>query len=165
MINVDWSDVRSYAKWLSAMTGKACRLPGEAEWEYAARADTTTLFPWGNEAGLGRGNFSESGSAWSGQQTAPARSFPANRWGLYDVSGNVYEWVEDCWHDSYKGAPVDGRPWGRDADDRRKCSRVLRGGSWSSDAEAARSAARISNFPGAHIDSIGFRVLCSSSIE
>jgi formylglycine-generating enzyme required for sulfatase activity len=147
------------------MTGKACRLPSEAEWEYAARAGTTTRYPWGDEPGSGKANFSKSGSQWSGKQTAPAGRFPPNRWGLYDTSGNVYEWVEDCWHVSYEGAaPNDGRAWVEEGVG--QCmARVLRGGSWLNDAAFARSAARNHFHLADRNVFIGFRVLCSSPIE
>ena len=161
VIYVDWYDARAYANWLSAMTGKACRLPSEAEWEYAARAGTTTRYPWGDEPGSGKANFRDLRSERSGQQAAPVRSFPPNSWGLYDTSGNVWEWVQDGWHDSYEGAPSDGSPW--ETEDQR--ARMVRGGSWYLNANLARSAARSGNDPVNRGDSFGFRVLCSSPIE
>jgi len=168
VINVDWNDARLYANWLDAMTGAGCRLPSEAEWEYAARAGTTTEYalpaPEGSDdiAGKGLANCRGCGGEWDGKQTAPVRSFKANAWGLYDMHGNVYEWVEDCWHDGYADAPDDGRAW---EDKSRECSiRVVRGGSWLSDPGGARSALRGRYYPSYRFDYIGFRVLCSSPI-
>ena len=164
VIYVSWSDAKSYADWLSAMTGKTCRLPSEAEWEYAARAGTTTRYPWGDEPGSGKGNFDRSGSQWSGKQTAPVRSFAPNAWGLYEMNGNVWEWVGDCWHDRYDSAPDDSRAWLEEG--RGDCrARVGRGGSWGGGAVRARSAARGTFTPGPRGNFIGFRVLCSSPIE
>ena len=110
VINVSWDDAKAYVEWLSRITGEPYRLPSEAEWEYAARAGTTTPFslpaPDGSDdiAGKGLANCDGCGSEWDGRQTAPVGSFPANRFGLHDTAGNVWEWVEDCWHDSYERA-------------------------------------------------------------
>jgi formylglycine-generating enzyme required for sulfatase activity len=161
VINVDWNDAHSYANWLRAMTGKACRLPSEAEWEYAARAGTTTRYPWGNEPGSGKANFLDSGTPWSNKQTAPVRSFGRNAWGLYDTAGNVWEWVQDCWHKSYSGAPNDERAWSETNTGNCK-SRVVRGGAYDDVGDDARSAARDTNFPGDRKYDLGFRVLCES---
>jgi hypothetical protein len=115
------------------MTGSGCRLPSEAEWEYAARAGTTTEYalpaPDGSDdiADKGLANCLGCGSEWDGDKTAPVSSFDSNAWGLYDMHGNVWEWVEDCWHRSYEGAPKDGQAWLEE--DGGDCgSRVLRGG-------------------------------------
>ena len=127
VINVNWDDAQAYASWLSRETGKAYRLPSEAEWEYVARAGTTTKYWWGDEIGRLRANCDGCGSQWDAEKTAPVGAFASNPFGLYDVHGNVYEWVQDCWNESYAGAPSDGRA--RTTGD---CSRrVLRGGSWS----------------------------------
>ena len=117
--------------WLSSQTGAEYRLPSEAEWEYAARAGTATKYSWGNAIGVNLANCDDwgsggCGSQWDGNQTAPVGSFGANGFGLYDMHGNVWEWVEDCWNASYVGAPSDASPWLRG-----DCAkRVLRGGSW-----------------------------------
>lgn len=155
VINVSWHDAQAYVSWLSKKSGKHYRLLSEAEWEYAARAGTTTRYPWGDEAGTNRANFIGSGSQWSGKQTAPVGSFAANRFGLHDMIGNVWEWVQDCYHDSYKGVPADGRAW--ETDD---CAqRVLRGGSGSIKPEFARVAYRRGELrPTFRNSSIGFRV-------
>ena len=116
VINVDWSEAGAYAKWLDGMSRNGCRLPSEAEWEYAARAGTTTEYalpaPDGSDdiAGKGLANCAGCGSEWDGEQPAPVRSFKPNRWGLYDMHGNVWEWVEDCLHVSYAGGRTMGGP-------------------------------------------------------
>ena len=126
VINVDWEEARAYARWLSEQTGRNYRLPTEAEWEYAARAGTTTKYSWGNEATPEQANY-HGNDRW--ENTAPVGSFPANGFGLYDMHGNVHEWTQDCWHRSYDGAPTNGQAWeganGGDCD-----HRVVRGGSW-----------------------------------
>ena len=94
VINVSWEDAEAYVFWLSGSTGAAYRLPSEAEWEYAARAGTETVYGWGNEIGQGRANCSEEHCRDGFPNTAPVGSFPANRWGLHDMHGNVQEWVQ-----------------------------------------------------------------------
>ena len=101
MINVSQEDAKAYATWLSAQTGKPYRLPSESEWEYAARSDTRTRYSWGDEIGVNRANCDGCGSAWDDEHTAPVGRFAANAFGLFDMHGNVYEWVEDCYVDSY----------------------------------------------------------------
>ena len=158
VIKVSWQDAVAYCAWLSKQTGQAYRLPSEAEWEYAARAGTETAYWWGNEAGQNRANFDGSGSQWSNRQTAPVGSFPPNPWGLHDTAGNVWEWVQDRWHDDYQGAPVDGSAWEQGD----SSMRVLRGGSWSSLPRRARAACRNGFVPGSRDGLIGFRLaLCA----
>ena len=111
VINVSWDDAQSYVRWLSARTGKSYRLLSEAEWEYVARAGTETAYSWGDSIGVNRANCYGCGSAWDREQTAPVGSFTANTWGVYDMHGNVLEWVLDCPNESYKGAPTDGSAW------------------------------------------------------
>lgn len=153
VINVSWRDVREYVAWLSAETGTAYRLPSESEWEYAARAGSDTAYGWGNEIGSGRANCAGCGDEWS-HQTAPAGSFPPNSWGLRDMHGNVWEWVEDCWHRSHDGASPDGAA--RPSDD---CSRhALRGGSWDVGRAFVRSASRFGHGSGIRVGYLGFRV-------
>ena len=126
MINVSWNDAQDYVEWLSAQTGAAYRLPSESEWEYAARAGTTTEYHWGDAIGVNRANCNGCNSQWDLERTAPAGSFRANGFGLHDMHGNVWEWVQDCRNDSYGGAPSDGG-----ACIAGDCTeRVLRGGSW-----------------------------------
>ena len=125
VINVSWEDAIAYTEWLSAQTGERYRLPSEAEWEYAARAGSTTKYSWGNEIGHNRANCNACGSQWDNEKTAPVGSFGPNAFGLHDMHGNLWEWVQDCWNDSYQGAPADGSAWTSGA-----CAiRVLRGGS------------------------------------
>lgn len=138
VVNVSWDDAQEYVSWLSTETGAEYRLLSESEWEYAARAGTSTAYSWGNEIGSGRANCSGCGSRWDWEGTAPVGSFGANGLGLHDMHGNVFEWVEDCWNPGYDGAPADGEAW-RQGD----CSvRVMRGGSWIDFPWGVRSAIR-----------------------
>jgi formylglycine-generating enzyme required for sulfatase activity/DnaJ-domain-containing protein 1 len=131
VINVSWDDAtKQYLPWLSRKTGKSYRLLTEAEWEYAARAGTTTSYSWGNDIGRNRTNCIGCGSQWDNKQTAPAGSFASNGFGLFDMHGNVYQWVQDCYHDSYQNAPTDGSVWMQSCE--HSGSRVARGGSWNS---------------------------------
>ena len=155
VVDVGWKDASEFVGWLSRRTGEIYRLPSEAEWEYAARAGTTTRYPWGNEPGTNRANFNGSGSRWSDLQTAPVGSFDANDFGLHDMNGNVWEWTEDCWNDSFEGAPGDGTAWKSGNCDRR----VVRGGAWRVIPDAASSASRNSGGPPYERDNyIGFRL-------
>ena len=155
VINVSWEDAAAYAAWLSEETGVQYRLASEAEWEYAARAGTETAYSWGNTIGRNQANCADCGSRWDGARTAPVGSFAANAWGLHDMHGNVWEWVEDCSHDSYRGAPSDGRAWTSGGDCGR---RVSRGGSWLSDPRNLRAADRRRNVAGDRRVVVGFRV-------
>lgn len=154
VINVSLDDAKRYTAWLSRMTGKPYRLLTEAEYEYAARAGTQTEYYWGDEIGENHANCADCGSPpWGGKQTAPVGSFAPNDFGLYDMVGNVYELIEDCYHRSYDNAPTDGSAW------LGQCStRVLRGGSWNDPHENLRSALRLGSYTGGHTDGIGFRV-------
>ena len=155
VMNVSWEDATAYAEWLSAETGERYRLPSESEWEYAARAGTTTAYSWGAEIGQNRANCIGCGSRWNGEQPAPAGSFAANAWGLHDMHGSVWEWVEDCGHDSYARAPADGSAWTRGGDCGR---RVVRGGSWLDGPGALRSADRGRFGVGLRVGLVGFRL-------
>ena len=150
---VSWEDAAAYAAWLSEETDARYRLPSEAEWEYAARAGTSTAYSWGNDAGRNRANCNGCGSRWDG--VAPVGSFAANTWGLHDMLGNVAEWVEDCWHDSYRGAPSDGRAWTSGGNCGR---RALRGGSWRGNRRGLRAAGREGHGVRTRDNVIGFRV-------
>ena len=157
VINVSWDDAQAYVKWLSGKTGKQYRLPTEAEWEYAARAESPTRYWWGDDIGKNNAVCDGCGSQWDIQQTAPVGSFKANAFGLHDTAGNVWEWVEDCWYGSYDKAPVDGSAWleanGGD------CSiRVVRGGSWNDNPRNLRSAGRFRYGAVGANGSLGFRV-------
>ena len=127
VVDVSWLDAQAYVRWLSGETGRAYRLPSEAEWEYVARAGTTTRYWWGDEIGRNRANCDGCGSRWDAMRTAPVGSFSANGWGLHDVHGNVWEWVQDCRaRNNYVGAPSDGS-----AQEWESCDyRGIRGGSW-----------------------------------
>lgn len=170
VIHVSWRDAVAYAEWLAEKTGQAYRLPTEAEFEYALRAGTQTRFWWGEGAPdqalenlAGDSDVSPTGGRWSTAFSgygdgywgpAPVASFPANPFGLHDMGGNVMEWVEDCWHDSFVRAPADGSAWVNPG-----CSqRVIRGGSWSSTPVMSRSAYRIAGDEDSTDMRLGFRV-------
>jgi formylglycine-generating enzyme required for sulfatase activity len=156
VINVSWDDAQTYVTWLSRMTGKTYRLLTEAEWEYAARADKQTAYFWGNDVGKDNANCNGCGSQWDGSQTSPVGSFKPNAFGLYDMAGNVWQWVQDCDHDNYNGSPVDGSSWTTG-----DCSRrVVRGGSWDNydQPQDFRSAIRNSFTTDSRSSDLGFRV-------
>jgi formylglycine-generating enzyme required for sulfatase activity len=156
VINVAWDDAQRYVAWLSKMAGKTYRLLSEGEWEYAARASTQTAYSWGNEIGKRNANCNNWGSKWDYRQTAPVGSFAANAFGLYDMHGNVGEWVEDCVSSDYNGAPADGSAWTVGAN----CNgRIYRDGSWNLAPNRLRSAIRSGGSPAEYrnID-LGFRV-------
>ena len=154
VIDVNWQDAQAYVAWLSKKTAKPYRLLTEAEWEYAARAETSTRFPWGDAPGSSLANFAGSGSRWSAKQTAPVGSFAANGFGLHDMIGNVWEWTQDCYNKNYEGAPVDGRAW-----ETGECGvRVVRGASWVNSAGNARVASRGRGGPASRSGGLGFRL-------
>jgi formylglycine-generating enzyme required for sulfatase activity len=170
VVHVTWNDAIAYTRWLAKGTGKPYRLPTEAEFEYVQRAGRTSLYWWGDGAPprvvenlTGEGDTSRGRRKWEvffeGYDDghwgpAPVASFPANPFGLYDVGGNVGEWVADCWHDSYIRAPDDGSAWINPG-----CNqRVVRGGYWASSPEQARSAWRMMASPTARDARIGFRI-------
>ena len=163
VIHVSWEDAQAYVTWLSDQTGQEYRLLSEAEWEYVARAGTTTPYWWGDEVGRNRANCYGCGSQWEpvfkgiidiGGQTAPVGSFAANGWGLHDVHGNVGEWIQDCGGRGYADAPSDGRA--RESED---CfRRALRGGSWNDHPSWLRSAFRFSYTADIRNNVNGFRI-------
>jgi formylglycine-generating enzyme required for sulfatase activity len=171
VVNISWNDAKAYTDWLSQRTGKIYRLPSEAEFEYALRGGTTSRYWWGNgvptrplENLTGSGDRSRSGRRWShafrGYRDgywgpAPVMSFAANPFGLYDINGNVSEWAQDCWHDSYLRAPVDGSAWLNPG-----CRvHVVRGGSWGSSPDQVNSAYRQGANGDARSGRVGFRVV------
>jgi formylglycine-generating enzyme required for sulfatase activity len=160
VMNISWENAKAYVTWLGHKTGKPYRLLSESEWEYAARAGTTTPFSYGNSLSPGKANYNGSveGSAPSKvnrQQTIPIGSFPANEFGLHDMHGNVSEWVEDCWHDEYdEKAPTDGSAWLEGNCD----GRVVRGGSWEDSQADLRSAARTGGAKGDQFYTDGLRI-------
>jgi formylglycine-generating enzyme required for sulfatase activity len=160
VISVSWNDAKAYVDWLSRKTGKTYRLLSEAEWEYAARAGTTTMFSFGDAISPREANFDGSvdGSGPSDlnrQMTMPVGSHAPNAFGLHDMHGNVSEWVEDCWHDDYTtGAPTDGSAWLEG-----NCGgRVVRGGSWEDSEAELRSAARSGGYKDDQLHTDGLRV-------
>ena len=161
VINVSWDDTQSFVSWLSRETGKRYRLLTEAEWEYAARAGTTGPFNFGMTISTDQANYDGDFTYGVGRKgvnrgkTVPVGSFRGNRFGLHDMHGNVREWVKDCQHDNYVGAPSDGSAWTTGGD----CnSRVLRGGSWIDHPWLARSAVRFWTYSDLRYRDIGFRV-------
>jgi formylglycine-generating enzyme required for sulfatase activity len=169
VINVSWDQAKAYVEWLARMTGKPYRLLSEAEWEYAARADTQTAYYFGDDAtqicryaNLADQSYRRAGytdeavNCDDGQAvTAPVGSYPANAFGLHDMHGNVWQWVEDPAHDNYQGAPTDGRVWMDGGDERR---RMARGGSWDYLPRLLRSAFRSRNPHDNRDSNLGFRV-------
>jgi formylglycine-generating enzyme required for sulfatase activity len=145
---VSWNDAQEFVRRLSQRTGQTYRLPSEAEWEYSARAGTTTAYFWGDRFESHRANS-------GGSRAVAVGRYPANAFGLHDMNGNVWEWVEDVWHASYVGAPSDGSAWMADGD---QSKRVLRGGSWGVTPQVLRSAQRARNSPASRYEYIGFRV-------
>jgi len=171
VIHVSWLDAHAYAEWLSRETGKRYRLPSEAEFEYVLRAGSNTPFPWGDGVPTkavanvtGSRDRSESKRNWVNAFAnyddghwgpAPVRSYEANRFGLFDTVGNVAEWVEDCWHDTYQRAPTDGSAWVNEG-----CgTRMLRGSSWASAPDQVRSGFRLGAGPGSVDARLGFRLV------
>jgi sulfatase modifying factor 1 len=175
---VDWNDAKAYVAWLNAKTGGGYRLLTEAEWEYSARAGSTTAYPWGNSVhdgckymnGFDRVIADRKGDLYRGEavsfancsdgylNTSPVGSYAPNAFGLYDMIGNLGEWVEDCSSHSYGSMTADGTPELGD------CSkRMVRGGSWGTQPRQLRSAERIRYEPSAVDDSIGIRVAKSLS--
>ena len=160
VINLNWHYAQAYVAWLSGKTGKDYRLLSESEWEYAARAGTTTPFHTGATISTDQANYYGDYVYGNGREgtyrrrTLPVGSFAPNDWGLHDVHGNAGEWVQDCWNDNYQGAPADGSAWLSD-----NCLRhVVRGGSWKAGPAFSRSAYRTWDFDVLRYYSKGFRV-------
>jgi formylglycine-generating enzyme required for sulfatase activity len=160
VVCVNWDDATAYAGWLSKKTGKTYRLLTEAEWEYATRAGTSTPFWWGSSISPSQANYDGNYTYGGGPKgeyrakTLAVDSFAPNPWGLYNVHGNVWEWVQDCWNGSYNGAPMDGSAWTTGECGRR----VLRGGSWYYGPGALRAADRGGDSSVSRGDNSGFRV-------
>jgi formylglycine-generating enzyme required for sulfatase activity len=170
VVHVSWNDAQAYVNWLARSTGKPYRLPSEAEFEYALRGGKSTRYWWGRGAPrrvveniTGEGDISRIQRNWATSfkgytdnfwGPAPVGSFEPSPYGLFDIGGNVGEWITDCWHDTYMRAPVDGSAWVNPG-----CKlRVIRGGYWASSPEQTRSAFRLSAKPNSHDARIGFRV-------
>jgi formylglycine-generating enzyme required for sulfatase activity/uncharacterized caspase-like protein len=164
--SVSWNDAVEFCEKLSQKTGRTYRLPSEAEWEYACRAGTTTPFYFGETITTELANYngnsiyaSESKGKYRGE-TTEVGSFSPNAFGLYDMHGNVWEWCQDTWHDSYKAAPKDGSAW----IDNENQSRLFRGASWVYNPEVCRSAIRATLNPVSAISDVGFRVVCAGAV-
>ena len=164
VINVSWLDATAFANWLSGKTGLVHRLPTESEWEYATRAGTKTPF-WTGDCidtctANYNGNYGYGGcmliTNFPGK-TVPVEGLPPNPWGLHEVAGNIWEWVEDCWHENYRGAPTDGEPW-LESGVGESARRVLRGGAWISHPKNLRSAKRYWSIANAGSQFVGFRL-------
>jgi formylglycine-generating enzyme required for sulfatase activity len=155
VMGVTWEDITNeYLPWLRSQTGKFYRLLTEAEWEYAARAGSRSKYTWGDETGKNRANCAGCGSEWDRKQAAPVGSFSTNAFGLFDVHGNVWEWVQDCYKNSYAGAPSDGGAVSGSSG----CPRVLRGGSWIIDPSNLRSSNRYRYVANGRSFGFGFRL-------
>jgi len=151
---IAWIDAIAYSQWLSALTGYTYRLPTEAEWEYVARGDTTSNYPWGDNISTGQVICEDCGG--KKPKSENVGQFPANNFGLHDVAGSVWEWVADCWHSEYSGAPTDNTAWMSAGD----CNlRVLRGGAEDSTQNQLRTAFRTASNPVERGEFVGFRVV------
>lgn len=156
VINVSWHEADAYCSWFGRQTGKKYRLPTEAEWEYAARAGTTSRYAFGDQIAMDQARF---GQDWTAGTTAEVGQYQPNDWGLFDMHGNVWEWVEDHWHRNYEGAPSDGSAWLQQDSSKR----VLRGGSWGNKVSFVSSANRFSRQPDHQHHNIGFR--CARDLD
>jgi formylglycine-generating enzyme required for sulfatase activity len=154
VINVSWDEAQQYVAWFSKVTGRPYRLLSEAEWEYAARAGRPTVHYWGDEIGKNNANCSGCGSEWDNVQTSPVGSFKPNAFGLYDMAGNVWQWVQDCYYKNYNDAPADSKA--RSIDNCRY--RVARGGGWYTVIRDVRSAERYHATSDGRRDDFGFRL-------
>ncbi|MDE1184297.1 SUMF1/EgtB/PvdO family nonheme iron enzyme [Paraburkholderia sp.] len=153
--DLSWDDAQQYVKWLTKTTGKTYRLPTESEWEYADRAGTSTTYWWGDAMRKGVANCTECGDPYHKEGPEPVGTFAANPYGLYDMNGGVWEWVGDCWHDTYQNAPADGTAW-----DYPGCNmRVIRGGSWREGASYMLTSTRFKYSASVRQSQDGFRVV------
>jgi formylglycine-generating enzyme required for sulfatase activity/class 3 adenylate cyclase len=152
--NISWDDAQEFVRWLSQVSQKTFRLPSEAEWEYAARGGTQTKYWWGDQPQPDMANCKGCGGAYDPSQPLKIGSFKANPFGLYDMGGSVDQWVQDCWHKDYQGAPSDGSAWL----DKTCVSRVIRSGSWRNDQSYVRPASRQGYDAAVRYPTHGFRV-------
>jgi formylglycine-generating enzyme required for sulfatase activity len=152
--NISWNDAKQFVGWLADTTRKAYRLPSEAEWEYAARGGTQTKYWWGDQFQSGMVNCNNCTEAGNIEQPVKIGSFRPNPFGLHDMGGGVDQWVEDCWHKNYQGAPIDGSAWSK-----RECgSHVIRSGSWKNDERYVRPSNRDGYDTNVRYPTHGFRV-------
>jgi formylglycine-generating enzyme required for sulfatase activity len=165
--NVSWGEAQRFCERLAALTGRAYRLPTEAEWEYACRAGSTTAFNTGPTISTDQANYNGQFVYGAGAKgvyrhvPTEAGTFPPNEFGLYDMHGNLWEWCADAWHDDYQGAPADGRAWEAGKAPR---YRVTRGGSWHDTPDVCRSAVRLKTLAREGDDLIGFRVAVTGGL-
>ncbi len=170
VINITWDQARAYPAWLGEITGHTYRLPSEAEWEYAARAGTTTTWWFGDTFVEGAVNCRRcDAEPWGGLSSAPVAQFPPNPWGLYDMNGNVWEWTLDCWQPNHAGTPTDGSPRltvapaggpaGSTVTDGACIDKVMKGGAWYYFRQLSQSAARARNDSRVNSYVLGFRVV------
>jgi formylglycine-generating enzyme required for sulfatase activity/class 3 adenylate cyclase len=152
--NVSWNDAQQFVEWLSKVTQKTYRLPSEAEWEYAARGGTQTKYWWGDQFKFDMANCKGCATAYDSSQPAKVGSFKSNPFALHDMGGNVDQWVDDCWHRDYQGAPIDGSAW----IDKNCASHVIRSGSWKNDTNYVRPASRDHYDTGVRYPTHGLRV-------
>lgn len=158
-VEINWHGAMAFAIWLGEQKRLSCRLPTEAEWEYAARAGLKTAYPWGNEVGINNANCSQCGSQWDNHEAAPVGQFKANLYGLYDTSGNVWEWTCSAWQDQYNGQEQQCARMDEFG------SRAVRGGSWAYDSKYIRSSVRGEFDAGTRYKGFGFRVMCNFSVK
>ena len=156
MTCVSWHDTQNYISWLREATKTDFRLPSEAEWEHAARAGQSTAYFWGSEASNNQANYKGVNEKDRWVFASPVGQFPANKFSVQDTSGNLWEWVQDCWHATYHGAPADESAWESDCKD--PSVRVRRGGSWDMNASGIRSAIRSPGSMHDRSNLYGFRV-------
>jgi formylglycine-generating enzyme required for sulfatase activity len=155
--NISWSDARQYVTWLAGTTRKPYRLPSEAEWEYAARGGTQTRYWWGDQFQPGMVNCRNCSDIPATDQPVKVGSLKPNPFGLFDMGGGVDQWVEDCWHKTYQGAPTDGSAWVEN-----ECnSHVIRSGSWRKASDYARASSRGNYDTNVRYPTHGFRVALS----
>jgi formylglycine-generating enzyme required for sulfatase activity len=155
---ISWRGAMAYAAWLGEQTHRSCRLPTEAEWEYAARSGMNTAYPWGDGVGVNNANCAGCGSQWDNKQAAPVGQFQANPFGLHDMSGNVWEWTCSVWRDQYEGQEQ------QCASMNNFDARAVRGGSWGYGPKYIRSTVRGEFEPDIRYNGFGFRIMCSSSV-
>ena len=161
VINVSWHDAQAYAKWLTRQTGVTYRLPSETEWEWAAGAGTGTIYTWGNAFKPDMANCKTCNSSGESTQTMPTRTFSANKFGFHDMSGNVWEWVQDCWVDNYVNASDDQSPRKFSG----KCNNyTIRGGAWNSPARQISITSRLGVWAETRSNYIGFRLVKDPTI-
>ncbi|TQV74791.1 SUMF1/EgtB/PvdOfamily nonheme iron enzyme [Aliikangiella marina] len=153
--NLNWTEAKAFLDWMSQQSRQSYRLPTEAEWEYVAKANKKTTYYWGNGIGRNNANCAKCGSSWDGTGASPVGQFKPNDFGVFDMSGNVWEWTQDCYVGNYRGAPSNGSA--REFADCKR--RVLRGGAWNSSAKEITPTFRSAALPDHKSSTIGFRIV------